>query len=80
MNNGDGVYGGIFVGGMYAEAFFENDIQKIIQAGLECIPPESQYAECMRDVVKWYNENPNDWQKTWQFIEDKYLKNPDSKN
>ena len=77
MNYGDGVYGGIFVGTMYAEAFFENDIQKIIRAGLDCIPHESQYAECMRDVIKWYNENPNDWQKTWQLIEDKYITNPE---
>ncbi len=77
MNYGDGVYGGLFVGGMYAAAYFENDINKIVQAGLDCIPYESQYAECMRDVVKWYKENPNDWQKTWQLIEDKYLNNPD---
>jgi len=76
MNYGDGVYGGIFVGGMYAEAYFENDIQKIIQAGLDCIPYESQYAECMRDVIKWYEENPDDWKTTWQLIEDKYYKNP----
>ena len=77
MNYGDGVYGGMFVGGMYAEAFFENDIQKIIQAGLDCIPYESQYAECVRDVVKWYKENPDDWKKTWQLIENKYYKNPE---
>jgi hypothetical protein len=76
MNYGDGMYGGIFVGGMYAEAFFENDIQKIVQAGLECIPYESQYAECVRDVMKWYKEYPDDWKKTWQFIEDKYYNNP----
>jgi hypothetical protein len=77
MNYGDGVYGGMFVGGMYSAAYFETDIQKIIQAGLECIPYESQYAECMRDVMKWYNENPNDWKKTWQLIEDKYYSNPE---
>jgi len=77
MNYGDGLYGGLFVGGMYAEAYFENDIQKIAQAGLDCIPYESQYAECMRDVMKWYKENPNDWKMTWQLIEDKYYKNPE---
>jgi hypothetical protein len=77
MNYGDGLYGGMFVGGMYAEAFFEKDIFKIIQAGLDCIPSESQYAGCARDVMKWYKENPNDWKKTWQLIEDKYYKNPD---
>ncbi len=77
MNYGDGVYGGQFVGAMYAEAFFEKDIQKIIQAGLSCIPAESQYAEAVRDVIKWHKENPGDWQKSWQLIEDKYNLNND---
>ncbi len=77
MNYGDGLYGGLFVGGMYAEAFFEQDIDKIIQAGLACIPKESQYAEAIRDVVKWHKENPDDWEVAWQLIEDKYNLNPD---
>ena len=77
MNYGDGLYGGQFVGGMYAEAFFENDMVKIIQAGLKCVPKKSQFAECIRDVLAWYKENPDDWEKTWQLIEDKYQDNPD---
>jgi hypothetical protein len=77
MNYGDGLYGGQFVGGMYAEAFFINDIEKIILAGLKCIPQESQYAECIRDVLAWYKQNPDDWQKTWQLVEAKYQDNPD---
>jgi len=77
MNYGDGLYGGQFVGAMYAEAFFETDINKIIQAGLACIPQESQYAEAVRDVIRWHKENPEDWQKTWQLIEDKYNLNPE---
>ncbi len=76
MNYGDGLYGGQFVAGMYAEAFFENDMEKIIRAGLKCIPQQSQYAECISDVLKWYKHNPNDWEKTWQLIEDKYHLNP----
>jgi hypothetical protein len=77
MNYGDGLYGGQFVGGMYAEAFFETDMEKIVRAGLMCIPQKSQYAECISDVLKWYKQNPNDWKKTWQLIEDKYQDNPD---
>ena len=77
MNYGDGLYGGQFVGGMYAEAFFEDDIEKIILAGLKCIPPKSQYTECIRDVLTWYKQNPDDWQKTWQLVEEKYQDNPD---
>jgi len=26
--------------------------------------------------MKWYKENPDDWKKTWQLIEDKYYNNP----
>jgi hypothetical protein len=77
INYGDGLYGGQFVGSMYAEAFFEKDIHRIIQAGLDCIPEGSQFAECINDVVKWHSENPDDWQKTWQHIEEKYQDNHD---
>jgi hypothetical protein len=76
MNYGDGLYGGQFVGGMYAEAFFEDDIVKIIRAGLKCIPKKSQYAECIRDLLKWYKQNPDNWQKTWELVEEKYHKDP----
>ena len=74
MNYGDGLYGGQFVGGMYAEAFFETDMVRIVEAGLACIPAKSQYAECIRDVLKWYKADPDDWQKTWELIEEKYHK------
>jgi len=77
MNYGDGLYGGQFVGGMYAEAYFEKNILKIIKAGLSCIPSESQFAEAVNDVIKWHKENPKDWKKTWQLIEDKYNLNHD---
>jgi hypothetical protein len=76
MNYGDGVYGGRFMGGMYAEAFFERDLAKVIDAGLACIPAESQYAEMVRDLVRWHRENPDDWQKTWRLCLQKYRKDP----
>ncbi len=77
MNYGDGLYGGQFVGGMYAEAFFEDDPVAIVQAALKCIPAQSQYAECVRDVLAWYRQNPDDWQKTWELINKKYHLNTD---
>lgn len=74
MNYGDGVYAGQFIGAMYSAAFFEKDIVTIIRMGLKSIPEKSDYAHCMNDVLKWYGEDPNNWQKTWQLIEDKYRK------
>jgi hypothetical protein len=76
MNYGDGLYGGQFIGGMYAAAFFEKDRVKIVEAGLECIPKESQYYRCISDVLKCYRHYPNDWVKTWQLINGKYQLNP----
>jgi hypothetical protein len=40
MNYGDGVYAGQFMGAMYAEAFFEKDVMKLIEAGRRAIPSE----------------------------------------
>ncbi|MBM4024669.1 MAG: ADP-ribosylglycohydrolase family protein [Planctomycetes bacterium] len=76
MNYGDGLYGGQFVGGMYAAAFFESNMVKIVEAGLQCIPRESQYHECISDVLRWYRQYPQDWVKTWQLINEKYHLNP----
>ena len=30
-----------------------------------------------RDVVQWQQENPGDWEKTWQLVNQKYQLNPD---
>jgi len=76
MNYGDGVYGGQWVSAMYAEAFFESDPVKIVEAGLKCIPVGSQYHEAISDVLKWYKADPDNWEKAWQLVEDKYQKNP----
>jgi hypothetical protein len=76
MNYGDGLYGGQFVGGMYTEAFFETDMKEVVRAGLRCIPSQSQYAECIRDVLSWWEQNPDDWQKTWNLINEKYHLDP----
>jgi hypothetical protein len=76
MNYGDGVHAGQFIGAMYSEAFFETDPEKIIRAALPCLPAESQYAGMVRDVLEWVKDNPDDWTKTWQQVEDKYHKDP----
>jgi len=76
MNYGDGLYGGQFVAGMYAEAFFETDPRRLVEAGLACIPVDSQYAEAIRDVLLWYEAAPDDWESTWRRIDEKYQRSP----
>jgi len=74
MNYGDGLYGGMFVTGMYASAYFERSPRNIVEAGLACIPAESGYAKLIRDVLNWSAEEPADWRKVWQKVEDKWDK------
>ncbi len=74
MNHGDGIYGGMFVSCMYAEAFFEDDPRKVVEAGLACMPPQSPYAQLIADVLEWSAEHPDDWLATWQLIADKWDK------
>ena len=76
MNYGDGLYAGQFIGGMYTEAFSESDIQRVIEAGLKCIPAESQYAGMVRDLCQWHRENPDDWEKSWALVEARYSRDP----
>jgi hypothetical protein len=74
MNYGDGLYGGMFVSGMYAAAFFETDVRRVVEEGLATIPAASGYARIIRDVVKWSEQNPDDWRKTWHLIQDTWDK------
>jgi hypothetical protein len=72
MNFGDGLYGGLFVTGMYSAAFFERDVRRVVQAGLALMPPGSTYASIVRDVLAWHAEHPGDWRRTWQRLQDKW--------
>lgn len=73
MNYGDGLYGGMFVCGMYSAAYFDTDPRKVVEAGLACIPAESPYAQLISDVLAWSANEP-DWRHVWQQVQDKWDK------
>ena len=76
MNYGDGMYAGQFMGALYAEAFFESDVTKVVEAGLRAIPAGSQYAEMVRDLLRWSREVPA-WEDCWRRCQEKYRGNPE---
>jgi hypothetical protein len=65
MNYGDGWYGGVYVGAMYALSFVSGDIEFIVSEALKTIPGESTYHKCMADVIRFHRLYPNDWKQTW---------------
>ena len=72
MNYGDGWYGGVFVGAMYAIAFQSSDIPYIVSQALRTIPERSEFYQCIRDVINWHREYPGDWKQTWLEIQKKW--------
>jgi ADP-ribosylglycohydrolase/Carbohydrate esterase 2 N-terminal len=72
MNYGDGLYGGMLFGAMYASAFFETDPRKVVEQALLAIPAESSYARVIRDVLAAHAADPVDWRKAWRAIEEKW--------
>ncbi|MBN2410911.1 ADP-ribosylglycohydrolase family protein [candidate division KSB1 bacterium] len=65
MNYGDGWYGGVYVGAMYALAFVSDDVNYIVSEALKVIPKESRFYQCMTDVINWHKEYPEDWKIAW---------------
>jgi len=57
---------------MYTQAFFSNSIREVVEQGLKAIPAASLYAQLVRDVIRWYDENPADWLKTWHLLQAKW--------
>lgn len=74
MNYGDGVYGGVFVAALYAEAYLQDDIPKIVDKALLSLPAESDYAKIVKDVIVLHKQYPTDWRKAWRELENKWGK------
>jgi inosine-uridine nucleoside N-ribohydrolase len=72
MNYGDGVYGGVFVAALYSGAFFEKDINLIIENALKSIPQKSDYYKTIKDVIKLHDHYPDDWRSAWKELESKW--------
>ena len=68
----DGLYGEMFMAALTAEAFFESDPTKLLEAGLAVIPADCDYAKCMRDVMSWHSQWPDDWEKAHEQIDQKW--------
>lgn len=72
MNYGDGVYGGVYVAGMYALAFIHDDMEYVVEEALKAVPQESEFHQCIADVIRWHRQYPDDWKHTWFEVQKKW--------
>ncbi len=72
MSYGDGWYGGVYVGAMYSLAFVSDDMEFVVTEALKTIPAQSDFYQCMSDVIGWWKQYPTDWKRTWFECERKW--------
>ncbi len=57
---------------MFALAYFESDVEKLIEAGLKATDEKSEMRQVIEDVRKWVKEDPSDWKATRKLLRDKW--------
>jgi len=79
MDHGnESVYAEAFLAAMEAEAFFENDLDKLLAVGLAAVPKESKFYRLVTDILAWVASG-----KDWRYIRALLLQNyghPDCTN
>ena len=72
MHGGNGVYGGMFVAACISAAFDGIGIREVLEAGLSVIPADCEYARISRDVMAFYDSQPEDWHACFAYIKANY--------
>lgn len=71
-NDSWGIDPTIHYGAMYAAAFFESDVNKLIDIGTAALPVGSRFTETVEDMKALYQKYPNDWKKARAEMAQKY--------
>ena len=71
-HDGNGIQGGIFVAVAITLAMRMNDIHKVIDETLNYLDNDQEYYRVVRDIVRFYKENPADWHDCLNYIQDRY--------
>jgi hypothetical protein len=71
-NDSCGIDPTIHYGAMYSAAFFESDVNKLIDIGTAVLPEGSRFAETVEDMKALYKKYPNDWRKAWPEMAQNY--------
>jgi hypothetical protein len=57
---------------MIATAFFTDDVEAILDAGIASVDPDSGILSIIKDVRRWHQQYADDWRTTRRLIRDKY--------
>lgn len=80
-NDGEGCEATMHYGAMYAAAFFESDVNRLIDIGVEALPRNSRFAKTVAHMKSLYRTYPHNWEAARQDLAEAYYHNesPDRK-
>jgi len=67
-----GVEPTVFYGAMYSAAFFEKDINKLIEIGINALPANGRFTATAREMIALHSKYPTDWKAAWNEMAQKY--------
>ena len=67
-HDGNGIYGGRFIAAMVSAAFEVSDPLKLLHAGLNQIPPDSEYGRVINAMIEYHAQNPEDWHAAYAYL------------
>ncbi|MEM7334583.1 MAG: ADP-ribosylglycohydrolase family protein [Chloroflexota bacterium] len=70
-HDGEAIYGAQVLAAMEAQAFVENDINKLIDCGLSFIPKDSIIYHMIAEIREWHAKEP-DWRKARRLLAGSY--------
>ena len=70
----------IVYGAMFAAAFFETDINKLIEIGAAALPPDSKFAKTIEDMKALHARHPGDWKAARAEMVPLYYENDEKKS
>jgi hypothetical protein len=73
-SDGFGVEPTVHYGAMYAAAFFETDVAKLVDAGTAALPPGSRFATTVEEMKRLHRLHPGDWRKARHEIAARYYR------
>ena len=72
-HDGEAVHAAKLLAAMEAQAFVEDDVQKLLQVGLGFVPNDALIRHVVEDVRDWHaGDNGHDWQRTRALIAERY--------
>ena len=74
-NDSWGVEPTMFYGALYSAAFFENNINKLIETATKYLPENGRFRKTIADVKDLYKKYPDDWKAARQEFAQKYYHN-----